>query len=222
MPVRSYSCVCVLFRTLWRPAARRARSRVGPLAPTGAAVPGGLSIGPLPWLGTSTSNGGTPAVGARQLAFALRCAEKRPHCRRGPPRWRPGRWVRQAGLRAARSSPGTSRRRYPAARDPAVLRGHRPVARATGGKGPREESCACRAGRGTSIGSAHNVRAGAGVRAGVRRGVCAGTGWIRLMGHIACAGRVPRWCGALASPLAAQSTTHQHPSAPIGDRAGVN
>ena len=150
----------VLFKTLWRPAARRARSGVGPLAPTGAAVPGGLSIGPLPWLGISTSNGGTPAVGARQLAFALRCAEKRPHCRRGPPRWRPGRWVRQAGLRAARSSPGTSRRRYPAARDPAVLRGHRPVARATGGKGPRVESRACRAGRGTSIGSAHNVRAG--------------------------------------------------------------
>ena len=72
----------MLFRTLWRPAARRACNMVGPLAPTTHESGGswGLSIGPLPWLVVSTSNGGTPAVGVRQLAFALRCAEKRPHC----------------------------------------------------------------------------------------------------------------------------------------------
>ena len=79
----------VLLIPLWRPAARRARNLATPPATRERTVPGGLSIGPLPWLGISTSDGGTPAVGVRQLAFAMRCAAKRPHCLRGPPRRRP-------------------------------------------------------------------------------------------------------------------------------------
>ena len=89
-----------------------------------------------------------------------------------------------------------------------MLRGHRPVARATGGKGPLKESRA----------AVHLAHGGC---AGECAGGCAGTGLIRLKGHISCAGcGPPGWCGALASPLAAQTTT-QVPARPAWDRVGV-
>ena len=56
-----------------------------------------------------------------------------------------------------------------------VLRGHRPVARATGGNGPLKERGRRRTERGTSEGA---------VCVHVRAGGCAGTGLIRLKGHI--------------------------------------
>ena len=55
---------------LWRPAARRARSLATPLATQERAVPGGDLL-PTRWLGISTLDGGTPAVGIRLVVIRL-------------------------------------------------------------------------------------------------------------------------------------------------------
>ena len=101
----------------------------------------------------------SPSRVPRRVAFAIRCAQRRPRCLRGsPPSASRGR-----GRAVGWGRPSVRQRRgavtNPALPGPRrVLREHRPVARATGGKGPLKERCRRRTGRGTTEGGRASVQ----------------------------------------------------------------